>query len=112
MKRRVAFLLILAVLVITAELRCTPKLGGQWAGIPFQTMGGPAAWTVDVATGARGRDGWWTYRLYGEGGEQLATVNAAIDAQAWLEFKTTIPRLDWWLRFGIVGAIEDIAPEG
>lgn len=111
MKRRVTLLLILAALVILAELRCTPRLGGRWGGVPFQTMGDASAWTVDVATGERGRGGWWTFRLYGEGGELLTIANAAIDAQAWLEFETAVPRLDWWLRYGIVGVIVEIAPE-
>lgn len=112
MKRRAALLLILAVLVVLAELRCTPQLGGHWGGIPYQTLGSAVAWTVDVATGARGQSGWATFRLYGEGGELLTTVNAAIDAQAWLEFETAVPRPDWWLRFGIVGVITEVTPDG
>jgi hypothetical protein len=110
MKARILILLVLAALVILGELRCTPQLGGRWEGVPYQTMGSPDAWTVDVATGERGRDGWWTFRLYGEGGDLLATVNRAIDAQAWMEFETNVPRLDWWARYGIVGAVTNAAP--
>jgi hypothetical protein len=108
--KRVSILLILAALVIVLEIQHTPRLGGQWGGIPYQVMGGDAAWTVDVATGERGQSGWTSFRLYGEGGELLAIVNRAVDAQTWLEFETAVPRPDWWLRFGIVGAVTTAAP--